>query len=607
MKKFWNKFAVCVLALVLSLCLFACGGVNDGGDGNEGGGGNGGGGNGGGTTQTQTVTASKAMENMLKVMQGKTSFALNGSVTLTQGAKVTLPATGGVVKTASGYDYSLELAKPALQQSATSKIATVKKGDLQFSTAGDGVWHSAPAEEPDLSSASGLAGLVQLLPEKSVEKKDGTYTFALNYDFGAAITSAFAALNAVKDQNFGDVAAAAIGKEGYGKADLQADIESIFAEGKKLPAVFAAADEMLENIGIPVTVKEIVNSACAQQGMTAEIMYALLISAELEVEPPANGQTVYDYLLSLDVVKNLTGDDLLLFIIGSIGNGTAPNPNEPMPADETEQEGGGGMTQAKPFTGIGTQLLAMLNGTVQQAWDATAESMNELLLMALSLFSDPDMEFVFTVLDGLGIFKQDVWAEFVNADVMLSMENLSKFQFASGGNVLTGALVLNEDFSIKSVELGCKTDVKFNNKSLSKLDIAGTLAFDYTATVTVSEPDGVIAPCFYISEYDLADYVDGDLVLEVYTGKGVTISPEVREAVNEDPDTGEAELVSVGGASYSNGKLTILATAVDDLNGKTLCLTYTTPSNEEGTGYLIGITFTDSTYGIGWEETQQAA
>lgn len=476
MKKLFGKITVLVMALMLSFALFACGdngstdkkGGNTGDDGTQ-------------TTPT-SVTINKLVENTAQKMLAKNGFSADVSIELGMGVKVTLPGTLDVVKTLTDYDFAFDL--PAAGNT-TPQMGAIKKGTTLYLNEG-GEWTQQDGEIT-LTLDSAMATVLGILSQVELDKvelKNGVYALSTEVDYGAGLQGVCDFISGNAQKTTAEVIAENLAQEGYTAEELIADVEAIFAQDGTLPEIIAAADVLMLNFGLPVTVESLIDLALIESGMTTEMLYDMFIEMEIPVDEPTAEQTPSEWLLEQTVVQEMTGEDLVEIIktfIPSDAPGTGNTPSEnPSARDVADNvpEGGEGSSESTEitFAGIGETVIAFLSEDFGTVYNMLASFGDDGVRSALNS-NAAAMFFTKSVLD--------TWL--ANGNV-LDHENLALLEFTEGGNKISVSITVNEDFTIKEMRVAVSSDVKYNGAQLTKFTAGITLTFDYSSVPVITAP-----------------------------------------------------------------------------------------------------------------------
>lgn len=517
MKKLVGKISVVILALLMVFSLGACGDK---------------------VVKVDTVGEALAGSTAAMLKQSGMTVDIDASFSTPAIGRVGTDVTAKIAKADKDYDFAVAgtIDIPLGAATVPMPLNMVKKGNILYS---DGLTTGIATSYMESLDTTGLDEFVKeavgSLDGGELKKGKKGYTVTFAEDYGAVLESVITTLNAVAPQKLGKFIEIMLGMD---DGEIVNVVNRMFADGITVSGMITEADAVLAGLGDPsLTVGTIVDSFMLSAGVTAEDLKEML-----GVEVPAEGKTPYGYLIA--VFGDMPVDDLLSVTGGFDGDISGRDF-----AEDGEIEAPSGALTVAAIRQMLIEALGDDGMTVGDLWDIFAAKIDGFILPVLSYVAD---EQTLQMLD--------------RNKPVLCAENLAVM--TAGENSFSVTMELNGDLTVKKLSVVVKNDIKYNAKALVKIDVNVELGFSY-GKVSVSAPSGeLIAPCVLSAGViDIAELpLNGDYVLEVYTGKGYTVAqPECKYY-----DNAAYDYVDIDGVSYSDGKITFTAAAVESIITQTM-------------------------------------
>ena len=489
MKKVIGRITVLVLSLMLVFSMAAC----DDKDGESESGKNSGG----------TIQVTQLVNNTVSAMLDKQGFTATATASLpgwdneTSGMPLNgMTATAAYAKSGNAYDSKLQFGEMIMIQKGADTFETDDNGKTWYKTSGVTTESINAAEIK--AQVSGLLGGLDL---GALTKENNVYKIGGTFDFGAKISDLITFITSNAEEEIADVVAGLIGKQGYTGASLKADLTAIFAE-TTMGGVIEKVNVMLVNMGIPVTTEQLIDAVCEEAGMTATAIYEMMGGTQSGLVAPNVGESASAYIKR---ALGNTSSDVLAQIIMMIINGSESQPNP-----EVSSTYEAGMEQVT-WADLGSKLIDSSSGLLYQHFgdvyeNMAAEMANGTLYWYLNAICDPQSELgaIGSLLNTVGFLKTDVVQKWLHAcdsqhsdydlttnGYLLGVESLKKLHSTANGNTIAVNVEINGDFTLKSISVEIKIDLKYNNEQMAKATGGVAIAFDYTVP-SIQAPTGNI-------------------------------------------------------------------------------------------------------------------
>lgn len=551
MKKLLSKITVLVVALALVFSLAACGNNDDnkGNDGDE--------------NKKSPIVTSQLLDDSVNAMLDKSGLALNGEVTVNFNSEIVkaidMDFDAVFNKTDNDYNYKF-IAKMGTEEMANM----IKVGKVQYDyedyvndhvtpAKREQYWYTDFAEplRPEMLKDN-IAQYVSLLKGVPNKAENGGYVISTSENYAPTVTQLTTEVAANKDKSLAEYLAAKFGDENYSAEKLTQDLETVLADGNTVAHAFNKVDAMLTNMGVSgVTAKSLINSVAQEAELTAQDIYDTL--PENSVPAPAAGQSVYDYIVSEQMLGAMPIESLVAMFTG-------------------------GEASLAEFRAMIVNILE--TATVGAMWNNYVSDHEDEYGNKSGLDS--------TIVEGLELLgvSDEVLADLTADDkAVLNADNLSKLTFNKIS--LNIKVEFNGDKTLKSVggkialDVDYKADENAQAVKLANIEIEGEFKIDYNNVATVVAPTiGDIRPHLKTS-YKLSEFKG---TFEYFAGSYTDVTAYYSMGVDDDGNPVEVPVAA------ADGKITLTEEQYN----------YFKTSIENGSYLGIYVEFKDPKHDVEW-------
>lgn len=482
MKKVFGKMAALLLALITALSLGACAL--------------------GGDKIEPVENVQDALVKATDAMLGVQGFTIDGKTTVDDpqynGLQI-MNTTAAVLKTNDDYDFSAITeftAEPLAEGKESETDVFIKKGNILYTSVPSDTDITYKTKYMRALTVADVKDKVQKALGKLnkcylVPQKDGyTIEFGKGYVYGYGEDAAYYlyVLASNKDIPLASFIASQLGDESYTSEVLIADLNEILKDSNTIKKEVQLLDAFFVKAKIPATCEQLVDKLAEAGEIDAQTVYQALQKTEYKniVSKPDAGETAYHYVV--ERMGNLVKVGAAMQTLGL-----------DISLDEMRET-----------------VVPMLENhecTVGAMWDILAEKIDVYATALAMRIGNPEV-----------VAKMKA-----NGNPVFCMENLQKLSVKK--IMLKLSVRLNGNLTVRAVNAEADIEILYREDETSEPDalvdmhVISEHTFGYTVPVVARPNAEVILPCILAPEkVKISELpVEGDYVLDVYCGKGVTM------------------------------------------------------------------------------------